>query len=123
MTRFALALFLVLAGAGTFVAIRWFMGDSGQDRQTEREQALERERERFRDPGDESETKRLGKSAYEGTLRGFVVDTADRPIEDAFVRMGERTVRTNKDGGYKFAGLWSLIVYLARGRSEESRKQ
>ncbi|MHC4938274.1 MAG: carboxypeptidase-like regulatory domain-containing protein [Planctomycetota bacterium] len=103
MTRFAIVLFLVFAGAGTFFAIQWFMGDSGQDRQTERDHALERERERFRDEGDEPETKRLGKSAYEGTLRGFVVDTADRPIDGAFVRMGDRTARTNKDGGYKFA--------------------
>lgn len=125
MTRFALVLFLIVAAIGTFLAIQWFMGDSGPDRQTAREELLEGERERRRESRDEPETKRRGKRAYEATLRGFVVDTADRPIEGAAVRMGGQSVRTNAEGGYKFdlAPMEGEVRVEARGFFPAARER
>jgi len=53
LTRFLLVLVLALAAAGTFVAVRWLLGDESGARQTARQHMLEREPERRRrdDPG------------------------------------------------------------------------
>ncbi|MHC4451758.1 MAG: carboxypeptidase-like regulatory domain-containing protein [Planctomycetota bacterium] len=125
MTRFALVLFLVIAGAGTFVAIQWFMGDSGPDRQTAREKMLEGERERRRGSRDEPETKPRPKNVYAAPLRGFVVDTADRPIEGALVRAEDQSTRTNADGGYGFADApkTGAVSVSARGFFAASRER
>ncbi len=125
MTRFVLVLFLVVAGAGTFFAIQWFMGDSGPDRQTAREELLEGERERRRDPRDEPETKPRSKNVYAAPLRGFVIDAADRPIEGALVRAEDQSTRTNADGGYEFADApkTGAVSVSARGFFAASRER